>query len=295
MPLVGWHKTCDCPPDFQEKNGTGEVVDCVNLDHYARHCPVPPFSRILAECLYQNELGYGGRYGGVNEVSATMLTSDPLLIYFKKNFPYVEDPIEGRWKLRGTFAHQGLLGLANKGPLFMIEQSLRQLLITDEGVPFYLYGTIDCYDYQTKTLTDMKTQNIFAIDRKNKSTREALLQDQYVRDNIHQVNTYKILLESTLGIPVEKANIEYWDGDLRVFTLEDVPLVPYSKMWDIIVEKGGNVLDALIAESPDQVVADPENMNNISVKRSGVFYLWKEEVTKRNKQTMQANTSDKTL
>lgn len=278
--LVGWTKTsevydtpCSCEADFIHTDGNGNDVECHFLDHYARHCPNPPFSRLLAESIYSDVLRGEIRYGKINnELSVTMLTKDPLLLWLEQTQTYVEDPLGRRFMLRGTFAHEGILRRC-KGPMYTIEQALR-LPMTGA----YLYGTVDVVEHNPPeyTIRDLKTQDIFAIDRKIKSTPDKVREDKYVKDNIFQLNAYRVMLHDVLGITSQRGILEYWDGQLRVYSI-DCPFIDIDDMRTIMQERVDGILNSLKSDNPP--APDPKNTSgrpHISITKSGVYHKWLE-------------------
>ncbi len=282
MPLKGYIKTCNCPATFSHPNSMGKEVECVPLDHYAFTCPEPPMPRILAKALYKDT--QGERYAGVNGplVSPSRLTRCPLQTYLEATEPYVIYAIDPgstkndrRFMLRGTFAHKGLLDSLRGDPDFLVEQPFKM----DLGVPFYF--TPDAYELPTGTLYDLKTQSVFAVDKKAKQSDEAILKDEYVNDNVRQVNMYGALLEQ-MGFPVKRIELQYWDGDMRVRRL-NVPMKDGDKIRSWIKEQANLMYKILTGEVPlANIPAKPLKESGFSPqKSSGVYYLLKQELDSR--------------
>lgn len=253
--LIGWTRTskdykggCDCPADFKHPHGkTGREVDAFHLDHYARVCPNPPFSRLLAEVLYRKSLETF-RYHGKPTVSVTMLTSCPLQLWVERHYDHVEDPLAGRWMLRGTFAHEGLLAYA-KSHRYIIEQPMQLMVAPD--VP--LYGTLDVYDLQENSIHDLKTQSLWAINKKADSTTEKILEDPFVKANVFQVNAYRAMWYKTIGREAEALFLHYWDGDLREVVVP-VPLVDVDRMTSLLIKETISMKTFLEADDPAIIV-----------------------------------------
>lgn len=238
---------CKCPADFRIKHGDyGKEVDAFELDHYARKCPTPPFSRMLAEVMYRQAINTF-RYAGGTTVSVTMLTACPLHMWFERRHDYVEDPLASRWMLRGTFAHEGLLKHL-RDPRYIIEQPMR-LNLTDGNV---LYGTLDVYDLEDRSIHDLKTQKWSAIDRKADTSAAKLLEEYWVKQNVFQVNAYRAMWKVATGMDTESLHLHYWDGDLREVELE-APVVDVDEMLAILDERARQVHVWLSTDDPTTI------------------------------------------
>lgn len=252
--LIGWTKTsseykgeCDCPPDFKWKHGrTGEEVPAVNLDHYARVCPKPPFSRLLAEILYR-KASETFRYHGNPIVSVTMLTSCPLHLWVERNNDYIDDPLGHKWMLRGTFAHEGLLRYA-QSHRYIVEQPMA----LDIGGGRSLYGTLDVYDIVNNSIHDLKTQKWSAVKKKAGLTAKQILADPFVKYNVFQVNAYRTMWFKTVGQEAQGLYLHYWDGDLNEVEVE-APLVDTGQMETIITDTAQRMYDYLQEEDPSKI------------------------------------------
>lgn len=291
MPLVGYEKECDCPPDFQTRNGKGVEVDAVEVDHYALRCPEPPIPRILAHALYQSV--QSPRYGSEGEprISATMLTGCPLATYFNYKTDYIEKVLDGRWRLRGTFAHEGILGCVDS-PDWIVEQPLRLTVDTEDG-PVPLYGTPDAHHIPSHSLFDLKTQREYALTRKNKATDDELQKDTFVRDNMTQLNVYRVMgEEGDLLHPdtydlmgpakwtVGYLELQYMDGGLRVRPLE-VPILDKERMMHFIRQKVTVLNRVLSGDMPVERIPVREWDGFDPVKKSGVGFRVVEERRRR--------------
>lgn len=226
MALIGYVRECKCKPDFKHKNGAGKEVACVNLDHYIKGCngnPKDPLPSWLAWTFYKDATRE--RYGQSEPVvSGSMLASCPLQVYFETHVPYVEKIKDGRFKLRGTLAHMGILQHLEGNRDWLIEQ--QYVLTMPSGVE--VRGTIDGHELPRKCIHDLKTQEPFAIDKKLKMSDQELEADVFVRANIAQVNAYASILREH-GYQIDLALLHYFDTKLRVRTLP-VRLVEHDKM-----------------------------------------------------------------
>lgn len=268
--LIGFTKDCECPTEFMHPNATGRKVPCVGLDHYATKCPDPPMPRILAiviadECRKE-------RYGTSNPfVSATALTRCPLQMYLEYHTEYVEDPLAVRWMLRGSFAHNDLLKRVAAKPGWLVEQQYN----LDLGFPFYF--TPDAYEIKTRTLYDLKTQKEFAVEKKGRMTDAECLADRFVVDNVTQVNVYAWAL-GEVGMPVDRAELQYWDGQLRVRRL-NVPL-DTAKAGALVTTRGAYIYDLLTNKIPLGKI-EPDMKKVWNHGKSPVCYLIEKELKRR--------------
>lgn len=274
--LVGWTKRskgfaepCSCNSDFMNLNGSGEEVECFYLDHFARKCPFPPFSRLLAEQLYKDATRIV-RYGDLSahELSVTLLPRDPLLVRLERDEPYVLDPLDDGlcYMLAGSFAHKGLLSTS---PNVWTELPLRVQLGAET-----LYGTLDAVDFTgPPAIRDLKTQKIFSIDRKLKQSKEEILADVYVKDHIFQVNAYRWMFKEVTGVEVQTLWLEYWDSLLRTVRVE-APIVQFDRMGEEIKRRVTTMVHALTTQDLSTIpVSDGKH---ISIKKSGVYYKYLE-------------------
>jgi len=259
--------TCGCEPDFVHRHGNGVEVDCVNMDHYARQCPNPPFSPLLAEALYKKVLGDTMRYGDPDAVSVTMLSGCPRKQWYERRNSFVEDPLERRWMLRGTFAHEGILG-ACIGPRFLIEQAIR--ISVGSGS---LYGTFDAYDMELAHLHDLKTQMYWAIERKIKAKKSDIAKDIFVKDNILQVQIYGMMLKHKLGLIPMKSFLHYLNGDLRWVTVQ----VPKAEGYTFSEVLEGADKRITYLKGDDPTALPPREYGKFNPREaSPVWYLIKE-------------------
>lgn len=254
--LIGWTRhskdytePCDCPADFTIPHGkTGKEVDAFHLDHYARVCPNPPFSRLLAEVLYQQAYKTF-RYTGKPSVSVTMLTGCPLQIWMERKYDYVDDPLGGRWMLRGTFAHEGLLQYA-RSYRYIVEQPMRLRVREASEGNIDLYGTLDVYDVQNNSIHDLKTQKWSAVKKKAGMTAAKILEDPWVKANVFQINAYRAMWSQVIPRAKDAGLfLHYWDGDLQEVKVE-VPAVDVDKMGSILTKETIAFYEALSAEDP---------------------------------------------
>ncbi len=294
---IGWTKKsvrgykgeCPCPADFQHKDGSGKKADCVNLDHYARVCTDPPFPRLLAEVLYLKALDNRPRYNTPGSLSVTMLTGCPLKLYLERNFDFVSDPLGDRFLLRGTMGHEGILERLRGTPGYIVELPLKLLLEND----ITLFGTPDIMEVVSPgvllakatgptvvDLDDLKTQDVFAIDKKAKAEDADLLKNDFVRDNAFQINTYALMIEAILGFEVRNRTLQYWDGNLRARVLP-VPRMDQEKLLQAITMKAHQVSEYLAQDTPKGIPRREYKRNDWNTgwnpaSTSGIYYLYKE-------------------
>lgn len=269
--LIGWEKECSCDADFEHKNGKGKVVPCVNLDHYARRCENPPFSELLAEAIYQEEISSTVRYGDPAAISVTMLTRDPLQMWVEQRYDYVLPPLDFRWRLRGTIAHEGILARM-RSPRYITEQ----MLMLDFG-DSRLYGTMDAYDVKLHKILDLKTQSPWAIDKKAKQDPATILADDlFVQDNAAQINAYAVMARESLGLEVESGELQYWDGDLRVVEIP-VPLDNHDEVYAQMRAATRGILKYMAQDTHKGIPRKewPPKLWN-PVEHSGVWHIVKE-------------------
>lgn len=247
---VGYIKECKCTHDYgRGLDGSGKKVQTVPLDHYIKRCDEPPIPLILAHALYDglNAVRYGR---DVAVVSVTMLTRCPLTIYFEQHHDWWAKVLDTRFMLRGTFAHEGMLrGLEGKVD-WVVEQPRSIVLGKNKTV---IFGTPDAYYKPDACLYDLKTQHEYSITKKNSMSDDELLADPWVNDNVAQVNCYACMLVND-GLPVERAELQYMDGKLRVRTLP-VPIYNPDATLKAMEVKGTllqRILDKDIAPSKIQ-------------------------------------------
>lgn len=299
MPLAGYVKECDCDADFQHPNGSGKEVDCVSLDHYAFECPEPPLSRILAHALYRAT--EWERYGQTETaVSATLLLKCPLALLMEERHTFVEKVLDSRWKLRGTFAHEGILGAVEGSEDWLVEQPLRLDVTCEDRRVVSIFGRPDAYYRPLATLYDLKTQREYAIKLKNQATDEELLGssllgtggskegDFFVKENAMQLNIYRLMakygqvLDPRSYSPLAKADwevdaleLQYMDGGLRVRELP-VPIIDEEKVGAFI-RKRAYLMDRVLKgelRAEEVPVKSWDRFN--PVQKSGVWFRVKE-------------------
>jgi len=281
MPLVGWIKECSCDADFTHKNGEGREVDCVSLPHYTA-CPTVPIPRTLACAIYADTQTV--RYDREDWVpSASQIDSCPIETYYKNKADYVEPVLDRRFMLRGTFAHEGILGRVIDGDTqerFLIEEKMGLPLVYPDETVFTLYGTLDCYDKIDKTIYDLKTQLEYAVKKKMEQTDQEMMDDprvgQFTRQNMNQVNIYKVLAEESLGVEVKKLELQYWNGALEVRRM-NVPILPKKRLLAVMHQKFRILYDAVNGNIPLSADISPfDSVNRFPMNKSPVKYLVRE-------------------
>jgi hypothetical protein len=116
------------------------------------------------------------------------------------------------------------------------------------------------------------------VQKKLKQTREDILADPYVQDNLFQVNCYRAVLHQATGIEVDDLFLEFFEP----VDMSNVPLqVPVRTVEDVMSEVRPLMQGLYTAfTAPDYEAIDRTDGAHISVRNSGVYYRWKEETSK---------------
>jgi len=204
-----------------------------------------------------------------------MLRRDPLLVRLERDTPYVNDPLDAfrLWMLRGTLIHRGLL---RKAPNMWIE-----LPVSVPVGDLTLYSTLDVLDFRgaRSSIRDLKTQKPWAVEKKQKQSREELLADRYVQDSLFQVNCYRTVLHLATGIEVDDLYLEFFEP----VGMSTVQLQVPTRTFEDVMSEVKPLMQGLYTAftAPDYAAIGHTDGAHISVKNSGVYYKWKELTSKQ--------------
>lgn len=280
--LIGWIRHCNCEADFSHKRGDGKVVGAMELDHYSHQCPDPLLPRPYCVAAWKDATEH--RYEREEWVpSGSQLTNCPIETALKVQNGYIEDILNDRkFLLRGTFGHEGFEERVKGHPDYITEQKMELPLEFDDGLKFSVFGTLDLYYKPEESLEDYKTQGEYAVKKKMKQSDEEIVNDArtgaFVRDNMNQINVYRVMAEETQGLKVSRLKLWYMSGAMEWRGLP-VPLVPKDRMLEVMRKRFRDLYEAVHGIRPlESFTSKYGSINEFPANKSPVGYLLKKYI-----------------